>query len=246
MTDLNMYPIDKAYLSPGTTKPRWMRSLTGSNRSHQGFTLLEILIAITMVAFIMATLLGTFTGVISSSRDAMKRAEIYQTGRALMDLISADIRGFFPLPLPEGGISFLGLSERDEKDAWTARADFVTTNSLPIGLEPNPFLSEVGYRVKRNVGDHLFSLWRRAQYPPEYPYDEGGREVPVCRVLESFLLEFVDINGKSLSLLQTAPTAVIVHFTLNLEGERENFVTMIRPMVGWGASSVSPEQVSKQ
>ena len=85
---------------------------------------MEILIAIFILGIVMATVLGTFTGIISNSREAEKRAELYQTGRALMDIISADIRGMFTLPAKGGGSFF-------------------------IGNRRNPFLSEVGYRAKK-------------------------------------------------------------------------------------------------
>ena len=71
-------------------------------RKNSGFTIMEILIAIFILGIVMATILGTFTGVISSSRHAEKKAELYQTGRAVMDLISADIRGIFKQPVENG------------------------------------------------------------------------------------------------------------------------------------------------
>jgi hypothetical protein len=181
----------------------------------------------------MATVLGTFAGIISSSRQAEKRAELYQTGRSLMYLISADIRGMFAQRGAENHYFFAGTTETIES-ASVSRMDFVTTHSLPIGLKRNPFFSEVGYRVKRNFRENLYSLWRRAQFPPEPPYTEGGREIPVCRIMESFMLDFVHNNDKRLSLINLLPQAIIVRFTLNLDGEREHFVTMVRPMITVG------------
>ena len=66
-----------------------------------GFTLMEILLAISILGIILAAILGTFTGVISSSRTAETKSELYQTGRAVMDLISADIRGMLPVPVKQ-------------------------------------------------------------------------------------------------------------------------------------------------
>ena len=191
---------------------------------------MEILIAIFILGIVMATVLGTFTGIISNSREAEKRAELYQTGRALMDIISADIRGMFTLPAKGGGSFFIGMMETIESKPMS-RIDFLTTNSLTIGNRRNPFLSEVGYRAKKNTKEDIYSLWRRSQSPPEYPFGEGGREVPLCRVMESFRLEFVYNNDKKKNLLNLTPEAIIIGFTLNLDGERENFDTMVRPMV---------------
>jgi prepilin-type N-terminal cleavage/methylation domain-containing protein len=200
-------------------------------RARSGFTLLEILIAITMIGLILGTLLGVFTGMMSSSSDASKKAEVYQTGRALMDLICADIRGFIPLSEAEGKVFFKGVTATSPDDEEVTRMDFVTTHSLPIGIARNPFLSEVGYKVTKNQDNPLYSLWRRSEYPPIPPYQEGGSEIPVCRNVENFRLEFVGNNGTKHNLTDGVPEAVVVSLTLKMDGEREEFVTMVRSVV---------------
>ena len=194
---------------------------------------MEILIAIFILGLVLATVLGTFTGIISSSRLAEKRSELHQTARALMDLISTDIRCVFRQSLEEKGAFFIGDVEIVDGKSM-AKMDFLTTNSLSFGLKRAPFLSEVGYRVKKDLKEETYSLWRRAQSPPEYPYTEGGREVPVCRILESFRLEFVKENDKKVNLANSIPKAIIIEFSLSLDGEKGNFVTMVRPMITVG------------
>ena len=200
---------------------------------NSGFTLMEILIAIFIFGIVMATVLGTFTGIISSSQSAEKRAELYQTGRSVMDLISTDIRGIFGQKGEGEHYFFVGTTESIEGEPMSGM-DFVTTNSLAVGPKINPFLAEVGYHVRKNSNEGLYSLWRRAQSPPEPPYREGGREVPVCRIIESFMLEFAHNNDRKKSLTNFIPAAIMIRFTLNLDGERESFLTMVRPMITVG------------
>ncbi|MFC1823014.1 prepilin-type N-terminal cleavage/methylation domain-containing protein [Thermodesulfobacteriota bacterium] len=199
-------------------------------KKSRGFTLLEIMIAIFILGIVLATIFGTFTGIISSSRNTENRVELYQTGRALMDLISMDIRGIFQATSENEGSFFIGVSEII-LDQTMSKMDFVSTNSLQTGARSSELLSEVGYTVKKDRKSDLFSLWRRSQSPPESPYSEGGREVPVCRILESFKLEFILKNDRKKSLSNKIPDSIIIDFTLNLEGERENFVTMVKPMI---------------
>lgn len=201
--------------------------------TNSGFTLLEILIAIFILGIVMATILGTFTGIISSSIRAEKSSELHQTGRALMDLISTDIRCIFRQPVGGKGSFFMGEVESVEGKSMS-RIDFVTTNSLSIGLKRAPFLSEVGYRVKRDLKEITYTLWRRAQSPPEYPYNEGGREVPLCRIMDSFKLEFIYNNDKKEDSSDLIPKAVVIDFSLSQDGEKENFRTMVRPMITLG------------
>jgi len=199
------------------------------HQTDQGFTLVEILLAIFILALIMATILGTFTGVISSARTAEKRAELYQTGRAVMDLVTTDIRCM----LSRGEEDQESLLSKDSFE-YSAResglTSFVTTNTLTMGREQSPFLSEVEYRLKRNPQGNLFSLWRRSESPPSPPVDEGGREVPLCRIVEKFRLEIQKGNVNKEDSVSLLPAAVLVDFTLNLDGDRERFVTKVRPV----------------
>ena len=211
---------------------------------NKGFTLLEILIAISILGIIMATIFGTFTGVISSSGHTEKRVELYQTGRAVMDLIAKDIRGILNTS-GEEGLFFLGVIESVEGKSMS-RMDFITTNSLSIGIDKNPFISEVGYRMKKGLKKDIYSLWRRAQSPPEYPYEKGGKEVPVCRIIEKFKLDFIFNNDIINDLQGSMPAAVIIDITLNQDGERENFITMVRPMsIARDRKSASPQNKGK-
>ena len=66
-------------------------SCIGIPAGEKGFTLLEILIAIFILAIIMAIVLGPFTGIMASSREAERKIDLYQTARSVMDIISADI-----------------------------------------------------------------------------------------------------------------------------------------------------------
>jgi len=69
--------------STATAKPHCNEILGAFPKISSGFTLLEILIAITMTALILGTLLGVFTGMMSSSANASKRPRsIRQEGRS--------------------------------------------------------------------------------------------------------------------------------------------------------------------
>ena len=93
----------------------------------------------------------------------------------------------------------------------------------------------MSYFLKSNKTGGLHSLFRRSQSPPEAPYNDGGRDVPVCRIVEKFTLEFLDNNAKKEHLSNTVPAAIIINFVLNLEGEKESFMTMVRPVIASGS-----------
>ena len=183
----------------------------------------------------MTIVLGPFTGIMASSREAERKVDLYQTARSLMDLISADIRGIFPQPEGDQGYFFRASEENVEGMTTMPRVDFVTTHSLFIGPQRNSFLSEVTYFLRKNPKDGLYTLIRRSESPPSEPFDEGGKEVPLCRIIESFRFQPVSEDEANTEANGEIPRALIVDFTLNLDGEKENFVTMVRPMVAAGA-----------
>lgn len=197
---------------------------------QHGFTLAEILIAVFILSIVMATILGTFTGVISSSREAETRSELYQTGRALMDLITTDIRCLFPQTTAAGNTFFRGETV-SPAGVESSSMSFVTTNTLTMGKTRDPFLSAVTYRLEKDQNGSGSVLWRRAESPATPPFDEGGREVPICRIVEKFHLEFMSEGAIRKDLIDILPEAVKVELVLNLDGHRETFLTMVRPMV---------------
>jgi len=195
-----------------------------------GFTLAEILIAVFILSIVMATILGTFTGVISSAREAETRSELYQTGRSLMDLITTDFRCLFPQTNAEK-TPFFRAEPRTLDGEETTVVSFVTTNALTMGKERNPFLSEVTYELKRDQDGPGYVLWRRSESPARPPYDSGGREIPICRIAKRFRLEFISKGARRKDLIDVLPEAVKVELVLHLEGYQEGFMTMVRPMV---------------
>jgi hypothetical protein len=74
-------------------------------------------------------------------------------------------------------------------------------------------------------------LWRRAQSPPQTPLEEGGKEVPICRIVENFQLTFLKNNTRMKNLEYQVPDAIEIRFTLNFNGQKESFVTMVKPMI---------------
>ena len=120
---------------------------------------------------------------------------------------------------------------------------FVTTNALTMGKVRNPFLTEVTYALKQDPDGPATVLWRRTESPALPPYDEGGKEIPICRIAERFRLEFVSKGVRRKDLIDAIPEAVVVELVLELEGHRETFVTMVRPMVeGKQEEKAPPEE----
>lgn len=71
---------------------------TSSRRAAGGFTLLELLLAIVILALITATVYGSLARTESSKRIAESRAELYSAGRQALLKMAGDIEAALPPP----------------------------------------------------------------------------------------------------------------------------------------------------
>jgi len=78
--------------------------------------------------------------------------------------------GFIPLSTLDGRNFFQGVAATSEDDEEQTRLDFITTHTLSIGIERNPFLSEVGYSVKRNKKRFLVLALAPGGIPSKPPF----------------------------------------------------------------------------
>jgi type II secretion system protein J len=69
--------------------------------AEQGFTLLEVLIALAILATIMVILFGTYAASVERAERTRNLAEVYHEARILLDLMANDIRASY---LPEADV----------------------------------------------------------------------------------------------------------------------------------------------
>ncbi|HUI25147.1 MAG TPA: prepilin-type N-terminal cleavage/methylation domain-containing protein [Candidatus Kryptonia bacterium] len=81
-------------------------------RSERGWTLLELLVAITILAIVLTTVYGALSRTLTQKSYAEDRAELYAVGREAALKIAEDLEAALP-PSPTAGISFFGISRGD-------------------------------------------------------------------------------------------------------------------------------------
>lgn len=81
---------------------------------RSGFTLLEILVAMFILAIVLSTIFGTFSETLKNINHAESQAEIYQMARVALKIMNEDLEG----SLISGTRSFSGQDEEiDGRDA---------------------------------------------------------------------------------------------------------------------------------
>jgi len=160
-----------------------------SRRNHSGFTLIEIMVVVSLLSLIVLALMAVFSSTQRAFRSGVTQTDVLEGGRAAVDLIASDLHGI----TPSGGTN--------TPSGWTVygAVNFGVANnagystplvqSLPgCTLSRTNLLQEVfilnrqntkwwgvGYAVASNSVDGLFALYRM-----EYPTTNGiGTNSPV-------------------------------------------------------------------
>ncbi|MEM6581280.1 MAG: type II secretion system minor pseudopilin GspJ [Pseudomonadota bacterium] len=152
-------------------------------RSNAGFTLIEVLIALTITAFVAALAYGSLSTAISSVESMRTAAQrTYDLNRAWM-IIGRDLRHFVPRPVRDE----FGQVEPALMGGLVARFPLSFTRSgwhNPNGL-PRSSLQRVNYRLEDGA------LWRDSYSVLDRAPDTEAREVLLLEDVEVFELVFL-------------------------------------------------------
>ncbi|MFY9344206.1 MAG: prepilin-type N-terminal cleavage/methylation domain-containing protein, partial [Planctomycetota bacterium] len=135
-------------------------------RTNAGFTLIEVLLAVTITSVVMVTVATTFH-VMLNARDVVDDlAESTEAGPRILNLIERDLRGLWTYNVKNNAV-FRGR-DMDVAGRDADRMDFLTTTDavgyvLDLQNVPRkPTVCEVGYWFKQNPRYRdVFEMWRR-------------------------------------------------------------------------------------
>jgi general secretion pathway protein J len=163
---------------------------------QRGFTLLELIVAVTVLAFMTLLLYGAFSGM-KHTRDGLTRVQDrYREGRTALARIVRDLQG-----------AYISQHLPINQQLTVLRTAFVAHHSNPAArLDFNAFTN---IRRDRNshVSDQLelsyygedsietpgsYDLLRRSSQYPDLKPDKGGRIDVMCTDIDLFDLKYLD------------------------------------------------------
>ncbi|MGA2871553.1 MAG: prepilin-type N-terminal cleavage/methylation domain-containing protein, partial [Verrucomicrobiota bacterium] len=124
--------------------------------ANRAFTLIEVVISSALMALILVSAYLCLSAGVAGKNIVEPRADIFQTVRVTLALLTADLRGACPLP---GDSAFLGM-KRMVGDTEADNLDFATHNYTPRRAQEGDFC-ETSYYVQQDPQSGHFSLWRR-------------------------------------------------------------------------------------
>jgi len=183
--------------------------------NNKAFTLIEIMVAVTILAFICAISYGIVLHTLESKDTVERHRSIASIGISILERIRRDLEALYT-----GDISdpFAG-TDNDTAD----RIDFVcTTPSFPDEDGKRTHLIEVGYQLKENpdVFDYYLLLRRESRDVEGSPLQGGILRVLYDKV-KSFNIQFYDgsewFDSWSFKEQKGLPHAVKIELVIGVE-----------------------------
>ncbi|MDP8215234.1 MAG: prepilin-type N-terminal cleavage/methylation domain-containing protein [Candidatus Euphemobacter frigidus] len=200
-----------------------------------GFTIIEILIAITLGAVVLASVYGAYYTVMKTTRNYSRVSDIYQTARIVLDTMAKEISGAYQPLFAEQGTKFLG------KDEWYGgfendTLNMVTTTCLRGEEDEIGYDSfEVSYYLGHGRQDGLLFM-KTAPYfilEAEELFQEG-EEIILAENVRALDFKYFDAEGEWVEAWEVEeenvaeeseapalPYGVRITISMGLEGEKE-------------------------
>ncbi len=164
-------------------------------RRNAGFTLFEVMIALTIMALIMVALYQTLDASLATRDQLDLEARAARVGPEILDIIENDVRQAWVSNI-YGDKVFFGedatvRGEQADVLQFITSVDSTVTQNVQ-GYEVSSDLAEVGYRCKVNPEyEDVMELWRRQSYHvDEEPLKGGTYDLIYDRVV-SFRIQYL-------------------------------------------------------
>lgn len=220
----------------------------GRAAPDRGFTLLEILVAISIFAVLMTTLYASFNAVTNRNQAIEEGRGLYEMARSCLERIRTDLSAIYvelpPLYTPPDfddpadPYRFVGQEEIVGAESFS-RLRFASQAHLPMGGETETGIAEIVYYVE--PVDRFDSAYVLRRSDTAYPYDmeefamDEATDPIVCKGVESFQLSFIDQEGEARTdwdseegiLEYATPRAVKIEITVSDEASSHAFSTTV-------------------
>jgi prepilin-type N-terminal cleavage/methylation domain-containing protein len=209
-------------------------------RKQSGFTLIEVLLAISITATVMLTV-GTTFHIMLNARDVVDDlAESSEAGPRILNLIERDLRGLWTYNIKNNKVFKGTVADVNGRDA--DRINFLTTTDsvgMVTDLESVPHkttICEVGYWFKPNPRFRdVFELWRREDPMVDNELSTQGSFQLVHDRIKNFKIRYYDSLGfEAEELLEwdsstedRLPKRLKIEFTIERRRSSRNVVSDI-------------------
>lgn len=196
-----------------------------SQTTNEGFTLIEVLLAVFIASIVMAVLYASFFQIIKAKDKVEEELELYHEARVIFSKMTRDIVTAFP----RGSVNSDSSSSVSDFFIGSQENNFSTLTFTSLSRTPAPDSkesdqTEISYYLEPTEDDpELFALMRRDD--PTIGTDEGGSQYPISERIVGFTVsylgeEYLTSENQELAFewnsseTSSLPTAVNVNIVL--------------------------------
>ncbi len=213
------------------------------DKTASGFTLLEILLAIVILAFLVTTVLGSFNTVFMNTETLQEGMTDYEMTKNCMERMTVDLKSIHvtlpPKYVPPGLDDPLDPHLVKGENMYLGGAAFSKirfTSGAHISLDRNfnKGIAEIVYYVQETE-ENEFVLKRADKLYPYEPFVEKASDPVLCEKIKLLAFKYYDIEGNEFEDWDSESdkfgyaTPVAVSFELELTDESP--VPLLRTMV---------------
>ncbi len=207
-----------------------------SSSNKDGFTLVEILVAMAIIVTIVSMVYGSYFATSKSTQAYKSRMFLSQQGRKVLGRMARQIRcsyankadkNTYPAPILQQGkadsASAINYFNGNSDEPGGEILHLVTTNGLSVGLAPSDGLFEVTYKLDKGRG-LLFSSHRRFAAATKSAVQKKKWQ-QIAEDIESLKLAFFDgqkwLDKWDFKDKRELPCAVKINITWEDENHRQ-------------------------
>ncbi|MBF0495953.1 MAG: prepilin-type N-terminal cleavage/methylation domain-containing protein [Deltaproteobacteria bacterium] len=230
------YPVTPSRHSPGN----------GFGRVTRGFTLLEVLLAVAILAIITTVIYSSLIQGLQTVEECRETQETYQIARVIFDRMIRDLSSAYVSPnvkkaptSPSGRKAFYGLIGRRVEDSRGPMDTLCFTSMAHLdtgGSFDNQVLTRIGYYLNQDPWQDGFILYRRDNPALDDDLDKGGVAMELGERVAGLRFRYVDpVQGildlwdsTALDRNNVLPQQVIITLTLvDRAKEKKSFETRV-------------------
>ena len=208
------------------TSGRWRLSAISRN---SGFTLLEVLIAVSLLAILTAALYGSYFGVIRARESASNGMEARRELGATLDLIRREVSSAL-FNRTDKRLRFV-VEDRDNFGSPSSTLELTTLAPPDVNSRRESGIAAVTYRLAEK--GKVLTL--RRQERDLFSEEGTSPAYPQMEQISSFLVECYDgskwIKSWDTAINGTLPKSVRVTVTIEVEGKPVQFTMLSVPRV---------------
>jgi general secretion pathway protein J len=171
-----------------------------TGRRNEGLTLLEVLVAVSLLGIILAILYGAYISNVEAIERAREDGQVYQAARTALDLISRDLEcALIHTPVRVENVRLGLIGRHQEIDGMAADGvDFTTVTHLTAEAGSlRGDLCEVGYSLEQDQESGDVVLYRRDDAIVDEEIAKGGRREELTGLARGLEITYEDSRGES-------------------------------------------------